>query len=100
MAVEDPSAPHGVRLVIEDYPYAVDGLEIWDAIWTWVQDYVSLYYPSDDKLRQDSELQAWWKEIVEVGHGDKKDDGQWPKMQACHDLIEACTIVIWIASAL
>ena len=37
MAVEDPSAPHGLRLVIEDYPYAVDGLEIWDAIKSWVQ---------------------------------------------------------------
>ncbi|KAH1087361.1 hypothetical protein GYH30_018769 [Glycine max] len=32
VAVKDPSAPHGVRLLIEDYPYASDGLEIWDAI--------------------------------------------------------------------
>ncbi|XP_049388110.1 linoleate 9S-lipoxygenase 6-like, partial [Solanum stenotomum] len=29
VAVEDSSSPHGVRLLIEDYPYAVDGLEIW-----------------------------------------------------------------------
>ncbi|XP_057457403.1 seed linoleate 9S-lipoxygenase-3 isoform X2 [Lotus japonicus] len=99
MAYADSASPHGVQLVIEDYPYAVDGLEIWDAIWIWVKDYVSLYYPSDEKLQQDSELQAWWKEIVEVGHGDKKD-GKWPTMQACHELIEACTIIIWIASAL
>ncbi|KAH9326909.1 hypothetical protein KI387_007087, partial [Taxus chinensis] len=27
MAVPDPKAPHGLRLVIEDYPYAVDGIE-------------------------------------------------------------------------
>ncbi|KAG4918201.1 hypothetical protein JHK85_056482 [Glycine max] len=32
VAVKDPSAPHGVRLLIEDYPYASDGLGIWDAI--------------------------------------------------------------------
>ncbi|KAL0371163.1 UNVERIFIED_CONTAM: Linoleate 13S-lipoxygenase 2-1, chloroplastic [Sesamum angustifolium] len=32
MAVEDPTAPHGLKLTIEDYPYANDGLLIWDAI--------------------------------------------------------------------
>ncbi|XP_027341792.1 seed linoleate 9S-lipoxygenase-3 [Abrus precatorius] len=100
MAVEDPSSPHGIRLVIEDYPYAVDGLEIWDAIKTWVKDYVGLYYTSDDILRQDSELQAWWKELVEVGHGDKKNEHWWPKMQTREDLVGSCTILIWTASAL
>lgn len=100
MAIEDPTSPHGLRLVIEDYPYAADGLEIWDAIKTWVQDYVSLYYTSNDTLRQDSELQAWWKEIVEVGHGDKKNEPWWPKMETREELVEVCSIIIWIASAL
>ena len=44
MAVKDPSAPHGLRLMIKDYPYAVDGLEIWSAIYTWVEDYCSFFY--------------------------------------------------------
>ncbi|KAF1882550.1 hypothetical protein Lal_00002728 [Lupinus albus] len=100
MAIEDPASPHGIRLVIEDYPYAVDGLEIWNAIKTWVQDYVSLYYTSDDTLEKDTELQTWWKELVEVGHGDLKDKPWWPKMKTCKELVEACTIVIWTASAL
>ena len=73
MAIEDPSSPHGLRLVIKDYPYAVDGLEIWDAIKTWVQDYVSLYYATDDAVKKDSKLQDWWKEVVENRHGDLKD---------------------------
>ncbi|KAK6789273.1 hypothetical protein RDI58_013072 [Solanum bulbocastanum] len=30
MAVEDPTAPCGVKLVIEDYPCAADGLLIWN----------------------------------------------------------------------
>ncbi|CAL0324070.1 unnamed protein product [Lupinus luteus] len=100
MAIEDPASPYGLRLVIEDYPYAVDGLEIWNAIKTWVQDYVSLYYTSDDIIEKDSELQAWWKELVEVGHGDLKDKPWWPKMKTCKELVEVCTIVIWTASAL
>ncbi|KAK4269148.1 hypothetical protein QN277_022340 [Acacia crassicarpa] len=100
MAIEDPTAPHGLRLVVEDYPYAVDGLLIWDALKTWVHDYVTYYYESDEILKQDPELQSWWKELVEVGHGDIKDEPWWPKMQTRQELIHSCTIIIWIASAL
>ncbi|KAM3734140.1 hypothetical protein ACB098_11G191600 [Castanea mollissima] len=32
MAVEDPTSEHGLRLTIEDYPFANDGLILWDAI--------------------------------------------------------------------
>uniref|UniRef100_A0A2N9GD81 Lipoxygenase domain-containing protein n=1 Tax=Fagus sylvatica TaxID=28930 RepID=A0A2N9GD81_FAGSY len=84
----------------EDYPYAVDGLEIWSAIKTWVEDYCSFYYKTDDMVQNDSELQSWWKELREEGHGDKKDEPWWPKMQTREELIETCTITIWIASAL
>ncbi|CAN0885557.1 Linoleate 9S-lipoxygenase 1 [Linum grandiflorum] len=100
MAVSDPDSKHGLRLVIKDYPYAVDGLEIWSAIKTWVSNYTLLYYPTDEVIQSDVELQSWWKELVEVGHGDKKDEPWWPKMQNVSDLIESCTTVIWIASAL
>jgi len=100
MAVEDSNSPHGLRLLIEDYPYAVDGLEIWSAIKTWVEDYCSYYYKSDDIVQNDSELQSWWKELREEGHGDKKDEPWWPKMQTLEELVETCTIIIWIASAL
>ncbi|XP_030534865.1 probable linoleate 9S-lipoxygenase 5 isoform X2 [Rhodamnia argentea] len=100
VAVEDANSPHGLRLLIEDYPYAVDGLEIWSAIKTWVEDYCSFYYKSDEAVRNDKELQSWWKELVEEGHGDKKDQPWWPKMQTVKDLTETCTITIWVASAL
>ncbi|QCE07343.1 lipoxygenase [Vigna unguiculata] len=100
VAVEDPTSQYGLRLLIEDYPFAVDGLEIWFAIRTWVQDYCSFYYREDDAVKKDNELQSWWKEIREVGHGDKKNEPWWPKMQTCEDLIQTCTILIWVASAL
>ncbi|XP_061370342.1 linoleate 9S-lipoxygenase-like [Gastrolobium bilobum] len=100
VAVEDSASPHGIRLLIEDYPYAADGLEIWDAIKSWVQEYVAFYYNSDATIAQDSELQAFWKELVEVGHGDKKDEPWWPKLQTREELVESCTILIWTASAL
>ncbi|KAK6164233.1 hypothetical protein DH2020_001097 [Rehmannia glutinosa] len=69
MAVEDPNAPHGLKLTIEDYPYASDGLLLWDAIKQWVTDYVTYYYPEANLIQSDTELQAWWTEIRTVGHG-------------------------------
>ncbi|XP_021684973.2 probable linoleate 9S-lipoxygenase 5 isoform X2 [Hevea brasiliensis] len=100
MAIEDENSPNGLRLMIEDYPFAVDGLEIWSAIKKLVKQYCSFYYKTNDMVRQDSELQSWWKEIQEKGHGDKKGELWWPRMQTFDELIETCTIIIWIASAL
>ncbi|KAH9326864.1 hypothetical protein KI387_007042 [Taxus chinensis] len=99
MAVPDSTAPHGLRLVIEDYPYAVDGLEIWFALKQWVSDYLSVYYKTDDALKQDNEVQAWWKEIVNVGHGDLKKESGWYQMESVEETVEAITTIIWIASA-
>ncbi|KAI4962714.1 hypothetical protein ZWY2020_027803 [Hordeum vulgare] len=48
----------------------------------------------------DVELQAWWKEVREVGHGDLKDAAWWPKMQTVAELIKACATIIWTGSAL
>ncbi|GMH18830.1 hypothetical protein Nepgr_020671 [Nepenthes gracilis] len=100
MAVKDSSYVHGLRLLIEDYPYAVDGLEIWSAIETWVDEYCSFYYLTNESVRSDPELQSWWTELRNEGHGDKKHETWWPEMKTRADLIETCTIIIWIASAL
>uniref|UniRef100_A0A0R0IXL0 Lipoxygenase n=1 Tax=Glycine max TaxID=3847 RepID=A0A0R0IXL0_SOYBN len=90
----------GGLTVEQDYPYAADGLEIWAAIKSWVQEYVSFYYKSDAAVAQDAELQAFWKELVEVGHGDKKNEPWRGKMKTRQELIDSCTILIWTASAL
>jgi linoleate 9S-lipoxygenase len=100
VAVEDPSSPNKIRLLIKDYPYAVDGLNVWSAIESWVNEYCSIYYPNDSAVKSDTELQAWWKEIREVGHGDKKDEEWWPKMQTVNELTKTLTTIIWVASAL
>lgn len=98
--MEDPDSPYGIRLLIQDYPFAVDGLKIWSAIKTWVQDYCNFYYKTDEMIQNDTELQSWWKELREKGHEDKKDEPWWPKMQTLAELIASCTIIIWVSSAL
>ncbi|KAL5076291.1 hypothetical protein RYX36_015275 [Vicia faba] len=99
MAVEDPNAEHGLKLAIEDYPFANDGLLIWDAIKQWVTDYVNHYYPSPEIVESDEELQAWWTEIKTVGHGDKSEEAWWPKLKTQKDLIDIITTIAWVASA-
>lgn len=100
VAVKDPSQPHGLKLLIEDYPYAVDGLDIWSAIQVWVNEYCCVYYQRDEMVQADTELQAWWNELKTKGHGDKKDEPWWPQMHTRDELIDTCTIIIWVASAL
>ncbi|XP_015161789.1 lipoxygenase 6, chloroplastic-like [Solanum tuberosum] len=76
MAVEDPTAPCGVKFVIEEYPYAADGLLIWSAI----KELVEHYYSEPKSVMLDVELQGWWNEIKNKGHPDKKDEPWWPNL--------------------
>ncbi|MCO5606735.1 hypothetical protein L7F22_060925 [Adiantum nelumboides] len=98
MAIKDPSAKYGLRLVVEDYPFAVDGLDIWWAISKWVKEYVEIIYKDAETVRRDVELQRWWKEVTEVGHGDAAKEG-WVDMKEVSELEEVLTIIIWLASA-
>lgn len=98
MAVEDPFAPHGLRLTIQDYPFANDGLLLWDAIKLWVTDYVNHYYPEPSLVESDEELQAWWTEIRTSGHADKKDEPWWPILKTPKDLIGILNTIIWVTS--
>lgn len=98
MAVEDPSAPCGVKLVIEDYPYAADGLLVWSAIKEWVESYVEHYYSEPNSVTSDIELQEWWSEIKNKGHEDKRNEPWWPKLNTKEDLSGVLTTIIWVAS--
>ncbi|XP_030547739.2 linoleate 9S-lipoxygenase 6-like isoform X1 [Rhodamnia argentea] len=99
MAIQDLESPAGVKLIFHDYPYGEDGLDIWIAIKMWVSDFCSVFYKQDVHIQSDEELQAWWSEIRNVGHGDKKHE-KWYEMKNLADLIEALTTLIWTSSAL
>lgn len=99
MAVPDPTQPHGLKLLIEDYPYATDGLLIWTAIENWVRTYVYHYYPNAAQIRNDVELQNWYSESINVGHADLSHASWWPKLSTQDDLVKIITTIIWLASA-
>lgn len=96
MAEEDPTAEHGLKLAIPDYPFANDGLLHWSAITEWVTDYVSHYYTNAAAVAGDSELQSWWWEVKTKGHPDIKDG--WPELNTPSDLVNILCTIIWVAS--
>eukprot|EP00250_Pteridium_aquilinum_P015229 c22462_g2_i1 orf=182-2659(+) len=98
VAVKDPSTKSGVRLTIEDYPYAADGLDLWVAIEQWVHDYIPLYYKDDETVQEDRELQNWWSEIKNVGHGDHAGAEWWSDMSKVKDLEDVMATIIWVTS--
>ncbi|KAK6148754.1 hypothetical protein DH2020_016279 [Rehmannia glutinosa] len=99
MAVPDPTQPHGLKLMVEDYPYATDGLMIWAAIENWVRSYVNHYYPNSAQVCNDTELQAWYAESINVGHADLRHAEWWPTLATPDDLTSILTTLIWLASA-
>ncbi|RDX81330.1 Linoleate 13S-lipoxygenase 3-1, chloroplastic, partial [Mucuna pruriens] len=99
MAVPDPTERNGIKLLIEDYPYATDGLLIWSAIENWVRTYVNYYYRHSSQICNDKELQAWYSESINVGHADLRHERWWPTLNNNEDLVSILTTLIWTVSA-
>ncbi|GLT64796.1 hypothetical protein SLA2020_372660 [Shorea laevis] len=91
---EDP----GPEVDCNYYPYASDGLSIWNAIERWVKGFCEVFYKSDDCVQKDEEIQQWWKEVQEKGHPDVCKG--WDELTNLENLIKTLTTIIWIASAL
>ncbi|KAK6232449.1 hypothetical protein SCA6_002522 [Theobroma cacao] len=97
MAMEDPTAPHGLRLKSRITLSLMTGFFPGTSLKNW-----SLTMSTTTTQMQVSwsheELQAWWTEIREVGHGDKKDESWWPVLRTPKDLIQIVTTIAWVSS--
>lgn len=96
MALPDPKAPYGLKLVIEDYPYAKDGLDLWTAIRSWVKEHLDLFYADDKAVQFDVELQTWWTEARLKGHADITEG--WIMADSKENLVQIITTIAWVAS--
>ncbi|MFN9861097.1 MAG: lipoxygenase family protein [Pseudanabaena sp.] len=90
--VDDPS-------LLPDYPYRDDALLIWEAISTWVKNYLSIYYANDNDIFKDAELQAWAQEIISDEGGRVTSFGQNGQIRTLAYLIDAVTLLIFTGSA-
>ncbi|KAF8783840.1 hypothetical protein HU200_000280 [Digitaria exilis] len=87
-----------LQLTVEDYPYANDGMLVWDSIKEWVSDYVWFYYTCASEIARDVELQAFWTEVRTKGHEDKQHETWWPTLDCHESLVHTLTTIIWVAS--
>jgi hypothetical protein len=44
---------------VNDYPYAEDGLLVWNAITKYFTSYINMYYPTDADVVNDKYLNNW-----------------------------------------
>lgn len=80
--------------VLPYFPYRDDGLKIWHAIYQWSENYVYLYYESDNHVITDNEIQAWHNEVDSLGKIHNI-----PPLTNRHVLAEVLTMIIFTASA-
>ncbi|BBN02036.1 protein MpLOX7 [Marchantia polymorpha subsp. ruderalis] len=97
--IPDPNNKDDVVLVVKDYPYAQDALDMWKVIKAWVRDYVQIFYKSSADVlndpQNDGALQNWWTELRTRGHPDIKEG--WPELDSVDSLVEILTTIFWIA---
>lgn len=96
MAIPDPKASYGLSLVIEDYPYAKDGLDLWAVIRAWVKEHIDIFYADDTTVQSDVELQSWWTEARTKGHADIAEG--WIMADSKDNLVQIVTTIAWVAS--
>ncbi|XP_043861351.1 polyunsaturated fatty acid lipoxygenase ALOX12-like [Dromiciops gliroides] len=79
--------------------YAHDALRLWDIISRYVQGIVQLHYSGDKVVQSDPELQAWCREITEIGLCGAQDQGFPVSFQSRADLCHFVTMCIFTCSA-
>ena len=81
-----------------DYPYRDDSILYWHAIRNWTKAYVDLYYPSDQSVLDDAELQNWYRELASKEGGRISGLGIDDAIPTIDYLADVLTMVIFTCS--
>lgn len=83
------------------YPYREDSQLIWDAIHTWVNDYLSIYYANDAAIVEDQALQSWGATLASLDGGRVQNFGEdsQGQIKTRDYLVKAVSTIIFTASA-
>lgn len=82
--------------ILPDYPYRDDALPLWDALEEFVGGVLAPFYKSDADLVNDTEIQAWWAELIE--HGIPVDKLPCARLERVADLADILTTVLYTGS--
>ena len=79
------------------YPYRDDGILLWDAIQSFVKEYIELYYETDSDVAEDHEVQAWANDISVQDRG--RIPGFPGNFQSRRELAETVGHIIFLCTA-
>lgn len=79
--------------------YAHDALRVWEITARYVEGIVHLFYHGDAVVRGDPELQAWCREITEVGLCRAQDQGFPVSLQSKNQLCRFLTMCVFTCTA-
>ncbi|XP_078389979.1 arachidonate 12-lipoxygenase, 12S-type [Cetorhinus maximus] len=83
---------------LKEYYYQEDGLQLWSAINKYVKGITGLYYNSDQEVLEDTELQAWLKDLVQEGFQELPGVELPAAFQTREELFKFLTMVIFTCS--
>ncbi|XP_075416900.1 polyunsaturated fatty acid lipoxygenase ALOX12 [Tenrec ecaudatus] len=98
LCAPDDLAERGL-LGLRSAVYAHDALQLWEMIARYVEGIIHIFYQKDDVVRQDPELQAWCREITEVGLCQAQDRGFPVSFQTRDQLCHFLTMCIFTSTA-
>uniref|UniRef100_A0A3P9L0L2 Arachidonate 12-lipoxygenase n=1 Tax=Oryzias latipes TaxID=8090 RepID=A0A3P9L0L2_ORYLA len=84
---------------IPNYFYRDHSLMLWDAIHSFVTGMVGLYYPTDQDVQQDAELQAWIRDVTQEGFTQLPNFGLKSKLSSREELSTLLAVVIFTPTA-
>ncbi|XP_062867670.1 polyunsaturated fatty acid lipoxygenase ALOX15B [Trichomycterus rosablanca] len=99
LCVPDDLKERGVDKLPNCY-YAQDALRVWNALYRFVVNWVDLYYPDDQEVQHDSELQNWIKEIHVEGFLGLTHTGFPQSFKTKLELSKFITMMMFTCSAL
>ncbi|XP_043929575.1 polyunsaturated fatty acid lipoxygenase ALOX15B-like [Protopterus annectens] len=84
---------------LKNYYYKEDGMQLWNAINEFVNNFVDCFYKTDDEVKQDSDVQNWIKEVFENGFLQRKESGIPSSLDSKQAFKKYLTMVIFTCSA-
>lgn len=84
------------RAVLTTLPYRDDALDVFAVIERFAREYVRLYYPSADEIREDDELRAFVEELTDDAGGRLSGVGA---VDTPESLAEVLAAILWTATA-
>ncbi|XP_030221116.1 arachidonate 15-lipoxygenase B-like [Gadus morhua] len=98
LCLPDNIADRGLQNIPNFY-YRDDGLKLWTAINRFVWAMLGLYYPTDDEVSGDAELQRWIQDIFTKGFLGNRRSGMPESFITVEEVVKFVTMVIFTTSA-